>query len=112
MVEFGLTLQALMWPSLIGMLALIRRASTWRTGEALAGVYLLVGPLAVCEAALWLHIPFAVAMQTLAPTLLFLTMFSAVIWPSGAVAVWIVRRINRRRARARASAAQTIGERP
>jgi len=104
LMDLGITGETLAWPVLIALLALVRRAPTWRSGEALATIYLLVGPLALVGTAIWLRLPFPAAMEMLGLNLLVLTMFVVLIWPAGAAAIWFARRFNRRRNRAAATA--------
>jgi hypothetical protein len=103
LVDFGITIEAFGWPLLIVVLALVRRDSTWHSGEALAGSFLLAGPLGLLGAATWLMLPFDATMQLLGPMLLLLSSLIVLIWPAGAVVIWITRRINRRSGRQRRS---------
>ena len=95
-VDLGFTGEALAWPLLIAVLALVRRAPTWQSGEALATIYLLVGPFALVGTAVLLRLPFSAAMELLGLNLLVLTLFVVLIWPAGAAAIWLARRFNRR----------------
>lgn len=96
LVELGITVEAFGWPLLITLLALVRRAPTWQSGEALASIWLLVAPLSFIAAAAWTRVPFNSAMRLLAPMLLLLAVFIVAIWPAGAVIIWLARRFNRR----------------